>query len=66
MDVGNDVMGEWTERLPSIVAAYANRDIYNLGEAGLLFKATHIFFSFGTFCQICLEMLLVYNDHTVI
>ena len=39
-DVDNDVVGEWKERLPSIVAGYANRDIYNLDETGLLFKTS--------------------------
>ena len=39
-DVDNDVVGEWKERLPSIVAGYANRDIYNLDDTGLLFKTS--------------------------
>ena len=38
-DVRGDTVTSWKERLPEIVSGYAQRDIWNLDETGLFWKA---------------------------
>lgn len=38
-DIDEEVLTEWKSRLPLICAGYTDRDIYNLDETGLFFRA---------------------------
>lgn len=38
-DVDEDLCEDWTTRLPLLLAGYADKDIFNMDETGLFFRA---------------------------